>query len=171
MESGGMDETQQLADTEYTLSYASRRTDVWRWYWRTWRQRLWPVHVAIAGLLAWLAARTSGQPVLSVRTIEFTIAIFAGAVGISAIVSQLMFKKATRTLLVNKQGWSTVIGRKTGSRRWAEIGPVTEDADHVVLTSKSGNALLIPKNAFDSADHVRRFVDSVREWQRQASSV
>ena len=31
----------------FSVQYASRRREIWDWYWRAWRQRLWKSHVLI----------------------------------------------------------------------------------------------------------------------------
>jgi hypothetical protein len=154
---------------QYALSYNSQRSDVWRWYWRTWRKKLWPLHVALSVGVAWLVAQSTSQPLVSVEALAVAGGSLIAIVGLSSALSQAMFKSATRKLVVDVNGWSTVVGNKTGSRSWAEVESLSEEANHVVLTGKDWNALLIPKSAFDSDEHMRRFIESVREWKGHAS--
>jgi hypothetical protein len=83
-----------------------------------------------------------------------------------ALWPQVMFKSKERTLLVGADGWSTKIGNKSGSRRWAEIASVQETRDSVVITSTTGNALIVPACAFVDEAFKGQFVKDSQAWHR-----
>ena len=84
----------------YTLRYRSSRSDVWHWYWRLWRSRLWRVHAVPAVAVALIVMR-SGNPV---RTGAIALSVFVGLVVVSAAVPQILFKSSEQGLQ-NKKGF------------------------------------------------------------------
>ena len=148
----------------YTLRYRSSRAEVWRAYWRLWRARLWYVHAIFAVALAFGLSRTE---VLRGDIYGWVTAAFVAFIlilVISVTASQLLFKSAERTLEVGPDGWSTQIGKKTGSRKWSELVPVREENGMVIIAGKSGNALLIPNRAFESEAQRKAFMEDVSQW-------
>ena len=152
----------------YTLKYRSSRTDVWRWYWRFWRSRLWRRLAVLAAAAAFFIARAE---VLHGEVLGWgsaALVMFVLLVSLSAVIPQLLFKSAERTLEVGPDGWSTRIGNKTGSRKWSELAPVREEDGAIVLARKPGNALLIPERAFESEIQRAEFLKDVKRWQAEA---
>ena len=153
----------------YALRYRSTRSEVWCWYWRTWRSRLWRVHVAFAVALGFLLSRLlpgldDGAGWAAASTIAFAV-----AVALSVAFSQLAFKSAERALTVDEQGWSTLVGPKAGSRKWSETAPVFEQSGAIVIADKGGNALIIPARAFASTAERDQFLVNVRAWQQHVA--
>jgi len=149
----------------YTFRYRSSRAEVWRWYWRLWRSRLWHLHAVIAGSVSFAA---TSHDVWHGHLLNWggrALLVFVLLVGISVGISQLLFKGDERILEVGPDGWSTQIGKKRSSRGWAELAPVKDESGVVVIASKQGNALLIPDRAFESAGQRSEFLQDVRRWQ------
>jgi hypothetical protein len=148
----------------YSLSYRSSRAEVWHWYWAAWRARLWREHLLVAAILALVLPYFSGVP----YTIKANVLCFIGALPavtvLFALWPQIMFKSRERTLHVGPDGWSTNIGSTSGSRRWAEIASIQEALDYVVITSATGNALIVPARAFADEAIKSQFVKDARAW-------
>jgi len=152
----------------HTLRYSSSRREVWHWYWRTWRARLWRIHAAIAVAVGVIMAGKSGATG-NLGPIAVTIAAtFAGVVAVSVAIPQILFKSSERTLRVHASGWSTQIGPKSGQGSWPEIAPVQEVEGAVILANKGGNALIVPARAFSCDAERNQFLSDVRKWQANA---
>lgn len=81
---------------------------------------------------------------------------------------QIKFKPQMRTLELDEKGYRTQIGRYDVSRLWSEIGRVEDDGETIVLTTRKGNAMLIPRRAFgDLVDRGQVFSD-IKKWHVQA---
>ena len=148
----------------YSLHYRAERSEIWHWYWRAVRQRFWPVHVFLGLLLAFHIAKaryihlSAGQYALTfVWVLPLVTACFA-------VVPQLFFKPSERLLEITPDGWSTTIGRKSGSMPWSKVRSVEEINGALVITSPKGNALIVPRRALPDASSWGRFVLDVRTW-------
>jgi hypothetical protein len=150
---------------DYTLSYRSSRSEVWRFYWAAWRARLWPVHLVLAAVLAFLLTDVLAPLAISSYVLYF-FGFLPAVTLFFALWPQLMFKGGERTLLVGPDGWSTMIGSKSGSRRWAEVASIREAKGSVVITSATGNALIVPARAFVDEAFKSRFVKDAQAWHR-----
>src|SRR5262252_9137462 len=148
----------------FTLRYRSTRAEVWGWYWRLWRSRLWRIHAIAAIAFGFLISRLLYGLNNPSGWIAASMIVFVTAVALSVLYSQLAFKSAERTLTVDAEGWSTQIGAKTGTRKWSETCPVYEKAGAIVFANKSGNALLIPGRAFSSPGEREQFLLHVKGW-------
>lgn len=150
----------------YSLSYRSSRSEVWRFYWAAWRARLWRVHLLAAAVLASLLPDIIGiAPSFRSYLLYFFVTLPAVTL-FFALWPQVMFKSKERTLVVGPEGWSTKIGGKSGSRRWAEIASVHEASGSVVITSATGNALIVPARAFANNALKDQFVRDSQAWHR-----
>jgi hypothetical protein len=153
----------------YALSYRSSRFEVWSWYWRTWRSRLWRIHVMAAFAFGFLMSRIiPGLDSIS-GWVAASIVAFVVFCTSSVVFSQLAFKSAERTLTVDEQGWSTQIGTRTGAKKWNETAPVYEQSDAIVIANKGGNALIIPRRAFSSDAERSKFLLDVTSWQKRVA--
>jgi hypothetical protein len=153
---------------EYSLRYQSTRTEVWRWYLRAWKSKLWMVHAAICLVIAGLISRTLPDANL-VILLFLAIGLFPVVFLVFAVVPQLMFKSAERHLTLNETGWVTTIGKKSGSRSWGDISRVEEAMGNLVIVSRGGNALIVPARAFPNSDRWNQFVADVKTWHRAAA--
>lgn len=151
----------------YSLSYRSSRSEVWRFYWAAWRARLWRVHLLVAAVPAFLLPDMLGTAPSIRSYVLYFLGTLPAVTIFFALWPQVMFKSKERTLLVGPDGWSTKIGNKSGSRRWAEIASVQEAADSVVITSATGNALIVPARAFLDKALKDQFVKDSQAWHRE----
>lgn len=147
----------------YTLRYRLSRREVWRWYWKAWRARrgLWRVHLcafAFVGLVA-----TDFRPA-SIHQVLVAIAWGFGAIAWLPLVPIIAFKAQERSMSVDEKGFSTIIGKQSGKRRWAVIRLIAEAHDDIVLVGTNGNAMIIPRRAFASEEERRSFLVSIRGW-------
>ena len=89
----------------FKIEYASRRGEIWNWYWRAWRKRLWKTH-----LLTFLAVGVAAMAGLSAKgrgTISPTSFLVAPAFGLLSILwmpiyPQLRFNPQVRSLKVDQ---------------------------------------------------------------------
>lgn len=146
----------------FTIRYASRRKDVWRFYWRTWRRRLWPLHLTIyLATCVFASLRVEGGWPRSLAA--FTFVALTGLIPILVLVAYPMvrFKPQTRVLTVDELGIVTFIGKKKGFVPWAQIARVREEEDALVVQRTNMNAFIIPARAFEdeaAKDRFRAFV-------------
>ncbi len=82
---------------------------------------------------------------------------------------QIRFKPQVRTLELDESGYRTSIGRINGTRRWSEIRSVHDDGDTIVITSRNGNAMLIPQRAFGEGVDRQQFAIDIEAWHRRAA--
>jgi hypothetical protein len=151
----------------YTLKYATTRAELWHWYWRAWARPVgyWLQHVLIGAAVAIGFAWASGFPTSSWwSTARIGVAITLACVVLFPLWPQIRFKPQVRTLELDVFGYKTSIGRLRGDRRWTEIQSVQDDGDTVVLTTRRGNAMLIPRRAFGDGVDRQQFVADVRAW-------
>ena len=149
----------------HTVRYSTTRLGAWRFYWRTWRSRLWMMHIATAAIYGLVPLIfMPGLRDLGGWAVASLIA-FAVVVVISASIPQLRFKSSERVLTVDESGWSTQIGAKSGARSWRATLPIYEQSGAVVIPSTRTIALVIPNRAFTSEAERRQFIQDVAAWQ------
>src|ERR1700722_6144894 len=105
----------------HTVTYASKRIEVWRWYWRAWARPagLWRFHVLFG--LSFGVVITDFHERGTFDWGYFAVAATVGlltAVILFPLWPQLRFKRAVRSLTINAEGLSTSIGKVSASRRW-----------------------------------------------------
>jgi hypothetical protein len=153
---------------EYSLRYRSTRAEVWRWYLSAWKSRLWIFHAAfsvgIAGLLCAKVLPDANLVVLLMLAMALMPVVFL----FFAAYPQVLFKPQERQLTLDAGGWTTRIGKQSGARAWAEIARVEERPDSVVITSRGGNALIVPTRALPDPKDWGRFVADLKAWHRAA---
>jgi membrane protein YdbS with pleckstrin-like domain len=140
-----------VAPMTVSLRYASRREEVWRWYWRSWRRTLWNIHLRIglvAFALAFLVIDAGRAPTPFSLAAATLVAL--GLIGFLVLYPQLRFKPELRTLTADEEGLKTAIGRRRGAIPWSKIARIAEDHGYVIVESRSGNAFIIPPRAFES---------------------
>lgn len=155
---------------EYTLRYCSSRADVWRRYWKVWRERYWVLHALLAALLAYPLSGSGLHAVHPASWALWFIPVLLAVTAIFASVPLLMFKSAQRTLKVDSRGWVTWIGKQSGARTWAEVAAIQEDGSRIILAGKNGNALIIPQGAFVDHSARKQFIEDIQHWKHVCSS-
>jgi hypothetical protein len=143
----------------FRVQYASRQREIWAWYWRAWRQRLWKSHL----LIFLIAAVTTGLCVQGnnqLSPMSILLGLVGGLVSVLFLLMypQLMFKPQVRTLEVSQRGISTTIGRRSARRSWTEVQSVSEDEGNIIILGRNGNAFVVPPRAFASTDERQRFL-------------
>jgi YcxB-like protein len=161
-----------VSPSEYTLHYASTRSEIWRAYWREWTRipGLWRFHVLLGLAVGFVVADRGNLGQFSPE--RFAIAGLV-TMGISILLlslwTQVRFKPQTRLLTLNADGFTTAIGAQSGQRRWQDIQRVEDHDGTILIVSKNGNAMIIPRRAFASdADRQSCFV-SIQQWYEAAT--
>ncbi|WP_233841568.1 YcxB family protein [Dyella sp. 2HG41-7] len=156
-------------DTTYSLRYSSSRIEVWRWYWRAWRSKYGWWHLLIAAGITWDTLDSQGGAFhLSTFLLRY-VWILPTVVVVMAAWPQIAFKSQERLLDVGPEGWSTRIGKKSGSRTWRMVGSIRSNDEVICIVSTTGNALLIPKRAFQSGLSREAFLTDIRRWHGSAA--
>ncbi len=155
----------------YTIEYTSSRDEVWRAYWRSWARPagLWRVQVAVAlGIAAASEVFLHGS-----EWRVSSLAATATVAGLACVVlfplwPQLRFKSATRVLTIDRDGFKTTIGARSGERSWQEIAAVEDTGEEVLIIVKTGNAMVVPRRAFRDEAARARVRDDARNWHSLA---
>jgi hypothetical protein len=133
------------------IEYVSQRKEVWDWYWHAWRRGLWKTHALMLVVIFTVSvAYGSGHFNFITEVTRCVLSAFTIVV-LSAVFPQIMFKPRMRTISLDGDGLHTTIGSKSGMRSWRDVRSINEWRGHIVITSKSGNAFIVPPRAF--ADH------------------
>ena len=151
----------------YTLRYAVTRLEVWRWYWRAWARPagLWRTHLGLGVSAAAGASVVQGWARMDWLFIVVDVTVCTAVLMVLLpLWPQLKFKSQVRTLEVDERGYRTVIGGRTGERTWSEIQSVQDDGETVILTTRQGNAILVPRRAFAGVVDRGQFVADIRRW-------
>lgn len=98
---------------------------------------------------------------------EWSSVAFLIVIAISALVPQLLFKRKERKLEVNRDGWSTTIGNKSGAKKWSDIASIQESEESIVIQGNNSNALIIPDRAFVSKNQKESFLQDVKQWHSE----
>lgn len=162
-----------MTQTAFHLTYTSRRGEVWDWYWKRWRDRLWRnwftaafVIYAVSLFMAWqeharLDASALGPPTVLTAVVFLFFTAFP----------QIAFKPQVRTLTVDERGVKTQIGTKSAALTWHEISEIRDDGQMIILlVRKTGNAFLVPERAFSNRAERDDFLVVVRDWYSKARS-
>ncbi|MBI1424060.1 MAG: hypothetical protein GC149_11380 [Gammaproteobacteria bacterium] len=154
----------------YSLRYSSIRSEVWHWYWKAWKSRLWWHHVSIA---VFFCAGYVGIGLKNTDPViwgEYFILALIAITAIFSSIPQILFKSKERKLNVGPNGWDTQIGKKNGARNWNEVATIQNDSGKVIITSKNGNALIIPERAFIDTEDRERFLKDIKGWHASYNS-
>jgi hypothetical protein len=145
------------------VQYASTRREIWVWYWRVWRARLWKIHAVILVLTAVLMMMRVMRGGPGVGADTFLIAGLGLLVILWFILHpQILFKPQLRTLTLDERGIVTTIGSRSGQRRWAEISTLSEEPGAIVIQVRTGNAFIVPDRAFPTPAERRAFLAFAR---------
>ena len=146
-----------------TVHYASTRREVWGFYWRLWKRRLWKMHLAIfIAVVAFGSFATFGRLPSDASEFVALTAIAFIPIALFALYPMLMFKPQMRVLTVDDDGITTTIGRHDKSVTWAEIAEVQDSGEAIVIQGRNLNAFIVPTRAFDSRDQRLSFEEFVK---------
>lgn len=87
----------------YTVKDASRRDEIWRWYWRAWLRPagLWRYHVIFGFVFAFVFAVVLEPGAVSLgRFLIVGVIVTVGCVTLFPLWPQMRFKPAVRTLTI-----------------------------------------------------------------------
>jgi hypothetical protein len=153
-----------------TVRYASRRAEVWAWYWQYWRQKLWRLWAVLAVVIFGNEALSQAQR----HSFELSGFVWMGGVvlvafGAMAAWPMLTFKSQERSLTIHERGLETSVGKRHAERTWRQVASIQDRGEHIVITSaKTGNAFLIPNRAFPSPGLRAEFLDRALRWHQTA---
>jgi hypothetical protein len=156
----------------HTVTYCSRRIEVWRWYWRAWARPagLWRFHVLFGLTVALISTETRRR-----GTFDWTYFCVAAVFGfLCALVllplwPQMRFKSAVRSLTINAEGLTTSIGKISASRQWKDVRSIDLEDGAVIITGNSKNAFIIPSRAFADDRERVEFYKSAQRWHADAT--
>ena len=154
----------------YTVTYASLRSEIWRWYWRAWLRPagLWRFHLAFGLIFAFIFAVVLEPSAFRLgHFLSVAVVATVACVGFFPLWPQIRFKSTRRSLTINAEGINTSIGKISGSRRWKDVQSVEEIDGTIVITGTNKNAFVVPARAF-ADDLVRQeFLEAARQWHSQ----
>ena len=150
------------AGMTFKIEYASKRSEVWNWYWRSWLRSLWKVHLAAFLVVSASVYVLAGGQSRSVWSVFDAIGIGVLTVSVMPLYPQLMFKPQVRVFEVDADGIQTSIAKRSAKLAWGDIRSISEDQGYIVFTGKNGNAFIIPPRAFASPIMQDEFLSFVR---------
>src|SRR5580700_353827 len=98
---------------------------------------------ALVALIVATSSQRGGDGSLSRFLATFAVTALACIV-VLPLYPQLLYKPQRRDLSIDEEGYATQIGKRSGSRRWDEVASIDEGAGAIVLTTTSGNAMIVP---------------------------
>ena len=155
----------------HTVEYTSLRSEIWRAYWRSWSKPagLWRVHLAIAvGIAVAMELLFHGDDWNPLRLALSAAGVWAACVVLFPLWPQLRFKSARRVLSIDKDGFKTTIGARSGERSWREIAAVEDTGEEILIIVKTGNAMAVPRRAFHNEAARGRFIEDAKLWHSAA---
>jgi hypothetical protein len=158
------------ATARYEIRYHSRRSQVWHWYWKQWRTRLWRIQALIAAIIVIFTYVLLGDTVGIEYLLPEFITLLLIVTTLSAAWPQIKFKNNNRILKIGPEGWATHIGQLSGARSWVEVATVHEIDSAVSIVGVNGNALIIPRYALASTGEWERFLTDVKTWHSLRNS-
>jgi len=145
-----------------SISYASKRKEVWQWYWRTWRRKFWKTHAVVFATVATSASLAIDESVLGGwARVGLIVAIGIIPLVVFVLFPMVKFKPQIRTLEVDEAGIVTAIADRSYTLSWEEFCDFHEDGDAFVLERHNLNAFIIPSRAFQSVEAMSNFRDFV----------
>jgi hypothetical protein len=157
----------------YAVHYSSTRSEVWRWYWRSWfnPKGLWRVHVKLGLLSAVVFTAISGITPFSLsRFLLITGISIVGCVVLFPLWPQVRFKPAERQLIIDPDGLKTNIGKISGECRWKDVRSIEDTNGAIVITGINGNAFIVPARGFTSEEAREEFLRAARNWLDSAAA-
>ena len=159
-----VDGTEMEHASEVTLSYSSTRHELATWYWRMWKKKLWKVHIVCLVISLTVVVFAAGHWPPSTMEITRGLVVGAAVVLFLILFPQMMFKSQVRTLVFDRNGIRTKIGKKTGTISWQEIDNISDTEGTIVISRKNLNAFLVPQRAFQSEQERVSVLTTVQAW-------
>ncbi|WP_143109218.1 hypothetical protein [Dyella sp. OK004] len=159
-----------MSEQTYSLRYRSGRMEVWRWYWRVWRAKYWWWHLLSAAAAFGMIVALSGTKLGPSKLLVGFLLTALILITLMAAWPQVMFKSKERILDVGPEGWSTQIGRKSGSRSWGQVASIESAFGLIAIVSTSGNSILVPERAFSDRAAKEAFLQDAKRWHEAVAS-
>jgi hypothetical protein len=159
-----MDGTDMEHASEVTLTYSSTRHELAMWYWRIWKKKLWKVHIVYLVVSLTIVVLAAGHWPPSAMEIMRGLVVGAAVVLFLILLPQIMFKPQVRTLVLDRNGVRTKIGKKTANISWQEIESISDTEGTIAISRKNLNAFLVPQRAFQSEQERASVLTAVRAW-------
>ncbi len=159
-----IDGTEMEHASEVTLTYSSTRHELATWYWRMWKKKLWKVHIVCLVISLTVVVLAAGHWPPSTMEITRGLVVGAAVVLFLILFPQIMFKPQVRTLVFDRNGIRTKIGKKTGTISWQEIDNISDTEGTIVISRKNLNAFLVPQRAFQSEQERVSVLTTVQAW-------
>jgi hypothetical protein len=150
--------------SEVTLKYSTTRHELATWYWTMWKKKLWRVHILYLLIPLAVVVLVAGHWLPSPMEITRGLVVGAAVVLFLILFPQIMFKPQVRTLVLDRNGIRTTIGKKTGTISWQEIESVRDSEGTIVISRKNLNAFLVPQRAFQSEQERASVLTTVQAW-------
>ena len=155
------------ADVSIEISYSSRRSELWSWYWRNWPKKFLPFHAMVTLVICvWSVALWKKS---FVTALLIGLCVSAAAIAGMIVYPQLRFSSKLRTLVIDKRGVFSSRGRRSARRTWRQIASIKEHRDFIVMSSKWG-ALIVPPRAFHSESERHRFLSFAKQAKAEYHS-
>lgn len=146
-----------------TISYASTRAEVWQYYWRLWRARLWKTHLSVFMAVVVLTYLMLPIEARSGLTAMWKVGLAGSAPLIFLILyPMLRFKPQVREVKLDQKGITTSIGRRHGDIPWRDVAALDADENSLVIRRSNLNALIVPARAFAGPEKRAEFEAFVR---------
>jgi hypothetical protein len=155
-----------------TLEYASTRSMLWHWYWRSLlrggaHRTMWLVWMGMAFLIGFSISHSSGTSdapaALAGLVASSCLAVFLAA------YPQLRFKPEVRVLTLLPEGMSTTIRGQTKTYSWRDVAQFDESGEFLIIGLKNLNAFIVPPTAFRDAREREGVIEQGRAWWRAAA--
>jgi len=150
-----------------TITYALRRSEIWRYYAWMWRRKLWKFHVVIVPMLA-VAAAMVLRPTTPVAWF-LAAGVSVVPVLLLMLYPQLKFKPQLRTLSLSANGIATWIGKKSANYEWRKFEGVFDLGDCIMLALNNNCAFIVPNRAFSDAQQRTEFFRAAQDALSVAS--
>lgn len=161
-----MTDTRDLLTVDYDLT----RRHIWGWRWRAMRRPLgtWIAYL-LAGIavaefsllcLTWGRGWGVGDVVLSVIAGLICIALFL-------FLPVARFRTQQRTLRIDAAGIQIIRDGKRRFKSWGQVVAILEAAGQIYIVCSRMNAIIVPREAFWSAERQWEFLTHIRRLHRR----
>lgn len=148
------------------VRYSMRRGEIWRWYWKRWREGLWRRWMAGGAVVYGAALLLRYGSAYALAPSDFVSALPGPFVlwTFFALYPQVRFKSEERRLEVGSGGIDTEIRGMHKHYDWRDISAIAFENGIVEVRTRTGNAFLVPQRAFESAQQRDEFLQRARTW-------
>lgn len=131
------------------IRYSTTKQEVFRWYMKRWKHKLWMYHAIILAVILFTFSGESGSAGAMTAKPLFIALIYAvSALAFMGAFPLLVHRRKERILSVDDEGIRTTMGRQSGIMKWGRVGSVREEAGYIHIIGKNRNEFIIPDRAF-----------------------